>query len=74
MVKEAKQVIEKKSENPFFIFFSMNTPHYPYQGYAKWIKYYREKGVKHPRDIYAAFLTTQDEKIGELISLSLIHI
>ena len=69
MVKEAKQVIEKKSENPFFIFFSMNTPHYPYQGYAKWIKYYREKGVKHPRDIYAAFLTTQDEKIGELISL-----
>ncbi|OUW35535.1 MAG: hypothetical protein CBD39_00310 [Flavobacteriaceae bacterium TMED179] len=69
MVKEAKQVIEKKSENPFFIFFSMNTPHYPYQGYAKWIKYYREKGVKHPRDIYAAFLSTQDEKIGELISL-----
>ena len=69
MVKEAKQVIEKKSENPFFIFFSMNTPHYPYQGYAKWIKHYREKGVKHPRDIYAAFLTTQDEKIGELISL-----
>ena len=69
MVQEVKHVIEKKSENPFFIFFSMNTPHYPYQGYAKWIKHYREKGVKHPRDIYAAFLTTQDEKIGELISL-----
>jgi len=69
MVREAKQVIEKKSEDPFFIFFAMNTPHYPYQGYAKWIKYYREKGVKHPRDLYAAFLTTQDEKIGELIGL-----
>ena len=47
----------------------MNTPHYPYQGYAKWIKYYRDKGVKHPRDLYAAFLTTQDEKIGALIGL-----
>lgn len=69
MVKEAKKVIDKKSEDPFFIFFAMNTPHYPYQGYAKWIKYYRDKGVKHPRDLYAAFLTTQDEKIGELIEL-----
>jgi arylsulfatase A-like enzyme len=69
MVQEAKQVIEKKSEKPFFIFFSMNTPHYPYQGYAKWIQYYREKGVASPRDLYAAFLTTQDEKIGELIAL-----
>jgi arylsulfatase A-like enzyme len=69
MVQEAKQVIENKSEDPFFIFFSMNTPHYPYQGYAKWIKYYREKGVVHPRDLYAAFLTTQDEKIGALIGL-----
>ncbi len=69
MLQEAKQVIEKKSEDPFFIFFAMNTPHYPYQGYAKWIEYYRDKGVKHPRDLYAAFLTTQDEKIGELIGL-----
>ena len=69
MVKEAKKVIDKKSEDPFFMFFAMNTPHYPYQGYAKWIKYYRDKGVKHPRDLYAAFLTTQDEKIGELIQL-----
>ena len=69
MVQEAKQVIEKKSDKPFFIFFAMNTPHYPYQGYAKWIKYYRDKGVEHPRDLYAAFLTTQDEKIGELIML-----
>jgi arylsulfatase A-like enzyme len=69
MVQEAKQVIEKKSEKPFFIFFSMNTPHYPYQGYAKWIQYYRDKGVASPRDLYAAFLTTQDEKIGELIAL-----
>jgi arylsulfatase A-like enzyme len=69
LVQEAKQVIEKKSEKPFFIFFAMNTPHYPYQGYAKWIKYYRDKGVKHPRDLYAAFLTTQDEKIGALIGL-----
>ena len=69
MVKEAKKVIDKKSEDPFFIFFAMNTPHYPYQGYAKWIKYYRDKGVKHPRDLYAAFLSTQDEKIGELIKL-----
>jgi arylsulfatase A len=69
LLAEAKKVIESKNEKPFFIYFAMNTPHYPYQGYAKWIKHYREKGVAHPRDLYAAFLTTQDEKIGQLISL-----
>ena len=68
MVKEAKKVIDKKSGRSIFYLFCNEHPTL-LSGLCKWIKYYRDKGVKHPRDLYAAFLTTQDEKIGELIQL-----
>ncbi len=67
MVREASSFLEKNKNEPFFMYFALNTPHYPYQGSPEWLEYYREKGVAYPRDLYAAFLSTQDEKIGELI-------
>ncbi|MGQ8338767.1 sulfatase family protein [Sunxiuqinia sp. A32] len=67
MVKEASAFIEENKAAPFFMYYAMNTPHYPYQGYEKWLDYYREKGVEYPRDLYAAFISTMDEKVGELI-------
>lgn len=67
MVKEASTYLEQNTQKPFFMYFAMNLPHYPYQGDSKWLKYYREKGVAYPRDLYAAFLSTQDERIGQLI-------
>jgi arylsulfatase A len=66
MIKEASEFMEKNRDNPFFIYFALNTPHYPYQGTPEWLEYYRGKGVEYPRDLYAAFLSTQDDKIGEL--------
>lgn len=67
MVKEACSFLEQQSAKPFFMYFAMNLPHYPYQGDTKWLEYYREKGLAYPRDLYAAFLSTQDERIGQLI-------
>ena len=67
MVKEASAFLEQNTNQPFFMYFAMNLPHYPYQGDTKWLEYYREKGVAYPRDLYAAFLSTQDERIGQLI-------
>ena len=67
MVQEASKFLENKTDKPFFMYYSMNTPHYPYQGEEKWLKYYREKGVAYPRDLYAAFLSTHDERIGSLL-------
>jgi arylsulfatase A-like enzyme len=67
MVKEASAFIEQYSEQPFFMYFAMNLPHYPYQGDPRWLEYYREKGVAYPRDLYAAFLSTQDDRIGMLL-------
>jgi arylsulfatase A-like enzyme len=67
MVKEASEFLEKNSGNPFFMYYAMNTPHYPYQGLPKWLEYYNEKGIKYPRNLYAAFISTMDEKIGLLM-------
>ena len=69
MLQEASGFLDrnKNSENPFFIYYALNTPHYPYQGTPEWLKYYQEKGVAYPRDLYAAFLSTQDDILGELL-------
>ncbi|MCF6358577.1 MAG: sulfatase-like hydrolase/transferase [Draconibacterium sp.] len=71
MVKEASQFLDKnnpkKTGEPVFIYYAMNTPHYPYQGTPEWLKYYQEKGVAYPRDLYAAFISTMDEKIGLIL-------
>ena len=67
MVAEAAAFMKNNRTNPFFIFFALNTPHYPYQGTPEWLQYYKEKGLEYPRDLYAAFLSTQDDKIGELM-------
>jgi arylsulfatase A len=67
MVKEAHQFIEQNKNNSFFMYFALNTPHYPYQGTPEWLKYYQDKELSYPRDLYAAFLSTQDDKIGELL-------
>jgi arylsulfatase A-like enzyme len=67
MVKEASKFLDENKDHPFFIYYAMNTPHYPYQGSPKWLKYYREKGVTYPRDLYAAFISTMDEKVGLLL-------
>ena len=65
MAKEAGEFIQQNKDKPFFMYFALNTPHYPYQGYAKWLKHY--KNLPYPRNLYAAFLSTQDEAIGQLV-------
>jgi arylsulfatase A-like enzyme len=65
MVAEAKTFIDHHRDEPFFIYFAMNLPHYPYQGEAKWLE--RFKDLPHPRNLYAAFVASQDERIGALL-------
>ena len=65
MVKEAGEFIEKNKAKPFFIYFAINAPHYPYQGSPDWLTHYKD--LKYPRNLYAAFLSTTDERIGQLL-------
>ena len=67
MVEEAHGFIEEHREEPFFMYFALNCPHYPYQGSEKWLKYYEEQGMEYPRSLYAAFLSTEDDHIGQLL-------
>lgn len=64
MVEEAGKFMTKHTDKPFFMYFAMNTPHYPYQGEPKWLKHYSK--LKYPRNLYAGFLSTIDERIGQL--------
>lgn len=66
MVREAERFVEQNRERPFFLYFAMNTPHYPYQGEEKWLTRYRD--LPHPRNLYAAFVSSQDERIGRLVA------
>ncbi|MBI1249454.1 sulfatase-like hydrolase/transferase [bacterium] len=66
MADEACKFIEEHHDKPFFIYYAMNTPHYPYQGEAKWLEEFRD--VKYPRNLYAAFIASQDERVGQLLA------
>lgn len=67
MVKETKEFLSTQPEDkPFFMYWAINVPHYPLQALDKWRQKYEH--LKHPRDKYAAFVSTMDEKIGELLT------
>jgi len=67
MVEEAAGFMEANKAQPFFIYFAMNAPHYPYQGEAEWLARYDRAGVPYPRNLYAAFLSSLDQRIGDLL-------
>ncbi|WP_339924610.1 sulfatase-like hydrolase/transferase [uncultured Cyclobacterium sp.] len=64
MVQEMKQFTSEKSDQPFFTYWAINMPHYPYQGDPKWLDYY--SNLETPRKEYAAFVSTIDEMVGEI--------
>jgi arylsulfatase A-like enzyme len=65
MVEEASAFLDRNRARPFFLYFAINAPHYPLQGDPKWLNRYR--ALPHPRNLYAAFLSTMDERIGRLL-------
>jgi len=66
MVAECNKFIEKNRAKPFFLYWAINMPHYPLQATAKWRKKYSH--LSQPRGRYAAFVSTMDEMIGEVIN------
>ena len=65
MVEEASRFLDQNRERPFFLYFALNMPHYPYQADLKWLEHYR--GLPYPRNLYAAFISTLDDRIGALL-------
>jgi arylsulfatase A len=65
MVSEAGNFLKENKGEPFFMYFAINMPHYPLQGEKKWLDHY--KNLPSPRNMYAASVSTMDEKIGLLL-------
>lgn len=66
MVHEIKDWLKNINDKPFFMYWAINMPHYPYQGKEKWLNHYAD--LETPRQEYAAFVSTMDEMVGEIIS------
>lgn len=65
MVEKAAAFIGGHRTQPFFMYFAINMPHYPYQGDEKWLRRY--KSLPYPRNLYAAFVSTLDERVQRLV-------
>jgi len=65
MLREASEFMRRSQGKPFLLYYALNTPHYPYQPPGKWLD--RFKHLPYPRNLYAAFLGAQDERIGDLL-------
>ncbi len=48
MVTEATEFITNHRDEPFFLYFAMNVPHYPLQGEADWLEHYSD--LPYPRE------------------------
>lgn len=64
MADKADAFISEAAEQPFFLYYAINLPHYPLQGTDKWRAHYKD--LEFPRSAYAACVSTVDEKIGQL--------
>jgi len=65
MEDEAYKFISDNQDQPFFLYFAINMPHYPLQGKTKWLEYYSD--LPTPRREYAAFISTIDDAVGRLM-------
>lgn len=65
MAEEAIRFIEQHQQQPFLLYWALNTPHYPLQGTDKWRNHYAD--LEPPRRMYAAFVSTTDEIVGRVL-------
>ena len=65
MLDKAKAFINENKDQPFFMYYALNLPHYPLQPKNKWRDYYKD--LPMPRREYAAFVSTVDENVGALV-------
>jgi arylsulfatase A-like enzyme len=66
ITEECEQFLEKNKDRPFFLYWAINVPHYPLQGTEKWRQAYQD--LPAPRNMYAAFVSTMDERIGRVLA------
>lgn len=66
MVREAKRFLQAQQDEPFFLYFALNTPHYPMQAEQRFVDMYVDLEDAN-RQRYAAFVTSLDDKVGQVL-------
>ena len=66
VVREAQRFITENKDRPFFLYLPFNVPHYPEQAPRRHRDLYPDMPM--PRKSYAAFVSTLDEKIGQVVA------
>ncbi|MEM9347879.1 MAG: sulfatase-like hydrolase/transferase [Planctomycetota bacterium] len=66
MTQRTLDYIEQHKDEPFFVFYSMNIPHYPEQSDPKFDERY--KNMPMPRRSYAKMVSTTDDRIGQVLA------
>lgn len=59
--------VDKHSENPFFIWFAPELPHYPFDAPDKYYNIYKDKDMTESAKRYYANCTWFDDGVGELV-------
>jgi len=65
VVREAKRFLDENKSKPFFLFVSLNLPHYPEQSYTKFDEMYANLSM--PRRSYAKAISTVDDQMGQIL-------
>ncbi|MCX7819394.1 MAG: sulfatase-like hydrolase/transferase [Kiritimatiellae bacterium] len=66
IVDEAEALLRSWRDHPWFLYVAFNLPHYPYQPDERWLRRYAQ--LPYPRNLYAAVVSTMDERIGRLLN------
>ena len=65
MMKRTLEYIETHKDEPFFVYYAMNVPHYPEQADPKFDERYKDMPM--PRRSYAKMVSTTDDRIGQVL-------
>ncbi len=66
VAEKAVEFIKEERDEPFFLYYAMNLPHYPEQYSAQFEEYYQEESDPYKKRYYKT-ISTMDAKIGEII-------
>jgi len=66
MTRRTLDYIEEHRDEPFFLYYAMNIPHYPEQADEKFDERYKD--LPMPRRSYAKMVSTTDDRIGQVLN------
>jgi len=58
--------IERNRDRPFFLYLAPNVPHSPYRAPTTYVRYYQERGVPPPMDVFYGMIEHFDAAFGRL--------